>query len=63
MKIGKTNANSTAGEPVSSPASFRARRATPVKNLPFDPIVAGPQPRFDAESCAPMAYPGLIFDV
>jgi len=62
MKIGKTNANSTAGEPVSSPASFRPKRLARAKNSLTDLIVARPQPRFDGESCARRPYPGLILD-
>jgi hypothetical protein len=62
MKIGKTKANSTAGDPVSSPASFRPRPTKPAKNLLMDRIVASPQPRFSGESCARSRYSGLIFD-
>ncbi len=61
MKIGKTSANSTAGEPASSPASFRPERLTPAKNLPTDLIVAVTS--FDEECCARRPYPGLIPDV
>ena len=59
MKIGKTNANSTAGEPVSSPASFRRSRLTFAKNVPKDRIVVRPQPRFEANSAREGLTPAL----
>jgi hypothetical protein len=61
MKIGKTNANSTAGDPVSSPASFRPSRLILANNFPMDRILV--RPRIDSESCARSHYFGLIPNV
>jgi len=40
MKIGKTKANSTAGDALSLRANVRPRRDIPAKNWPKDGIVA-----------------------
>jgi hypothetical protein len=62
MNMGKTRANSTAGEPTSSPASFRAERLMPAKNLPIESILAT-NPFLIEESCARRPYFSLIRDV